>query len=113
METALGIALLYVMIIIEFLIIHFSMKEPLPWKEMVFAPPIIQKYFYHIISKLDEFIEKPFKNSILVVYKHLFKLTKGVFNMSFFASKAEEFLHLFRSKYIYFLFPDVEKNAHF
>lgn len=35
METALGIALLYVMIIIEFLIIHFSMKEPLPWKEMV------------------------------------------------------------------------------
>ena len=35
METALGIALLYGLIIIEFLIIHFSMKKPLPWKEMV------------------------------------------------------------------------------
>ena len=80
--------------------------------EMVFAPSIIQKYFYRIFSKLDEFVGKPLKKSILFIEKFLFKSTKGVHDISFFANEEDEFLYLFlfRSIYLQYIFPDVERK---
>ena len=80
--------------------------------EMVFAPSILQKYIYHIFSKLDGFIGKPFKKSILFIEKFLFKSTKGVHDISFFANEEDEFLYLFlfRSIYLQYIFPDVKKK---
>lgn len=80
--------------------------------EMAFAPSILQKYIYHFFYKLDGFVGNPFKKLILIIERFLFKSTKGVHDISFFANEEDEFLYLylFRSIYLQYIFPDIEKK---
>ncbi|MDH4092094.1 MAG: sulfotransferase [Cyclobacteriaceae bacterium] len=78
--------------------------------ELVFAPSIIQKYFFRKLLAFDRIAGNPSRQTLVYLEKSLFRKIRGIHSPSFFAIEEDEyiFIYLFRSVYLHFLFPELD-----